>query len=86
MNSSHDEQHDWNPKWNANYVVKRIAGKIIWKIWFENPAIYKIQSDAKQKQRVCKITKPHKLVSAGNVQHGNNYGNKESADERRAKT
>jgi hypothetical protein len=46
-NFPHDEQHDWNPKRNANNVIQGIAGEIIWEIRFKNPAIYKIQNDAK---------------------------------------
>jgi hypothetical protein len=49
MNFPHDKQHDWNPKWNANHVVEGISGEIIWKIWFENPAIRKIQNQTEQK-------------------------------------
>ena len=47
MNFPHDEKHDGNPKRNANDIIQRIEGKMIWEIWLDDPAICEIQNETK---------------------------------------
>jgi hypothetical protein len=60
-NFPHDQKHYGNPERNANDIVKRIEGKMIWEIWFDDPAICEIQNQTKQEQRIGEVAKSHNL-------------------------
>ena len=50
-------------------------------MWFKNPAIHKIQTQAKKKQWIGEIAESHVSMSSGYVQRSNNRGDKQGADE-----